>query len=63
MYNGTAYPIGASIANLNSAVAAYVNSHSDDGDEPDPDPNNPPPDPDEGELKDGLIKDDVNTPS
>lgn len=62
MYNGQAYPIGASIANLNNAVAAYVNSH-DDGDEPDPDPLDPPPDPEEAELTDGLVHDDVNPPS
>lgn len=62
MYNGQPYPIGASIANLNNAVAAYVNSH-DDGDEPDPDPLDPPPDPEEAELTDGLVHDDVNPPS
>ena len=55
MNNGVKYPIGASIANLNNAVAAYVNSHDDDGNEPDPNPNNPPPDPEEAELKDGMI--------
>lgn len=37
MYNGQAYPIGASIANLNAAVAAYVrdieSGDDDDGDE------------------------------
>lgn len=34
MYDGQAYPIGESIANLNSAVSARVTSH-DDGDDPD----------------------------
>lgn len=34
MYNGQAYPIGESIANLNSAVSARVTSH-DDGDDDD----------------------------
>lgn len=35
MYNGQAYPIGESIANLNSAVSASVNSYGDGDDDDD----------------------------
>ena len=59
MYNGQAYPIGASIANLNSAVAAYIqdieSGSDDDGDEEGDNE-----DYGGGYLEDGKVTNDLN---
>ena len=66
MYNGTAYPIGQSIANLNQAVAAYIrdieSGDDDDGDE-EGDGTGTGESTSGGYLEDGKVTDDVNTPS
>lgn len=65
MYNGQAYPIGASIANLNNAVAAYIqdieSGSDDDGDE-EGDGSGYGEDTGGGKLEDGTVFDDVTTP-
>lgn len=62
MYNGTAYPIGASIASLNNAVAAYVrdiqSGDDDDGDE-EGDGSGTGEDTSGGYLEDGNVIDDL----
>ena len=66
MYNGQAYPIGASIANLNQAVSAYLkdieSGSDDDGDLEGDGPNGTGETTGGGYLKDDLIIDDVTDP-
>ena len=67
MYNGQAYPIGASIANLNQAVSAYLkdieSGSDDDGDLEGDGPNGTGETTGGGYLDDGLaILDDVTDP-
>lgn len=62
MYNGTAYPIGASIASLNNAVAAYIkdiqSGDDDDGDEEGDGTSGTGEDTSGGYLEDGNVIDD-----
>lgn len=66
MYNGQAYPIGASIANLNQAVAAYIqdieSGSDDDGDEEGDGTGGMGENTGGGKLEDGTIFDDVTDP-
>lgn len=63
MYNGQAYPIGQSIANLNNAVSAYVQAiesgSDDDGDEEGDGTSGQGEDYGGGYLEDGTVIDDV----
>ena len=67
MYDGQAYPIGASIANLNAAVSAYIrdieSGSDDDGDEEGDGTGGTGEDTGGGYLPDDLLIDDVTPPS
>lgn len=67
MYNGQAYPIGQSIANLNQAVGAYLkdieSGDDDDGDKEDDGPSGTGETTGGGYLADGMVTVDPNDPN